>query len=238
MLSRYKKLGVIGGLGPLASAAFLRMLYAVPPKPGVEQEWPEVVVVSDPTFPPRTPINLQRKSDEVVARLNTVANSLLSLGCDAVVICCCSAHCVVPELAPSIRQAIISLPDLSLESAMRTGLRQIALFCAEGARVMGVFQRSSSWPAAQSQIRAISGEDQLVLQSVIEGLKLGMPPAEAWRRLQGILDEHRDEGIIFGCTELHIISDWLLRESIKLPYIIIDPLVEIARVWRPRDCQA
>ena len=55
---RSNVLGVVGGMGPLASAEFVKTIYEY----GLnrrEQESPSVVLVSDPTFPDRTSVSWQ-----------------------------------------------------------------------------------------------------------------------------------------------------------------------------------
>lgn len=46
-------LGVLGGMGPLASAEFLKTIYECSVAGG-EQRSPSVIMYSDPTFPDRT----------------------------------------------------------------------------------------------------------------------------------------------------------------------------------------
>ena len=57
-----KKLGVLGGMGPAASADFLRILAERAPAT-IDQEQPIVYVISDPQIPDRTCAIFGRGSD-------------------------------------------------------------------------------------------------------------------------------------------------------------------------------
>lgn len=59
--------GIVRGLGPLASSRFLATIYrscrGVP-----EQETPRILLLSDPTFPDRTKHFLRGEVEEILAR--------------------------------------------------------------------------------------------------------------------------------------------------------------------------
>ncbi|HEY0783486.1 MAG TPA: aspartate/glutamate racemase family protein, partial [Thermoanaerobaculia bacterium] len=62
------KLGILGGMGPLASAEFVHTLYRLHLN-GPEQGAPACVLLSDPSFPDRTEAILRGESEDLTARL-------------------------------------------------------------------------------------------------------------------------------------------------------------------------
>src|SRR5882724_8807275 len=79
VFSRDDVLGIVGGLGPLASAEFLKTIYE---KSFCEreQETPKVIMYSDPTFPDRTEAIASGNDSKLLERLILILRALSSLG--------------------------------------------------------------------------------------------------------------------------------------------------------------
>src|SRR5215216_3244709 len=103
-------IGVLGGLGPLASAEFLKTIYEYS-LAGREQESPIVMLLSDPTCPDRTSEFLRQSYDDLLGRLIESLCHLRELGASNVVICCITYHYLLPRLPRELRKRIISLLD-------------------------------------------------------------------------------------------------------------------------------
>src|SRR5918998_2718652 len=117
-------LGVVGGLGPLASAEFLRTIYEQS-LGDLEQQSPTVIVYSDPTFPDRTEAFLAGNSEPVLAQLIDVIERLLEAGATDVVFCCMTIHYLLSRLPASLRERVISLPDIIFEHVAHTRKRHL-----------------------------------------------------------------------------------------------------------------
>jgi aspartate/glutamate racemase len=75
------RLGIIGGIGPLASAEFLRTIYrlnAADP----EQQAPDCILFSDPSFPDRTACIQAGTTPQLTARLVASLEELVRLGAE------------------------------------------------------------------------------------------------------------------------------------------------------------
>ena len=89
--------GVIGGMGPLASAEFLKTIYEYSLDQR-EQDSPVVLVYSDPTFPDRTDAFLAGQDEALLSQLNRAVDRLRSWDASKIVICCMTIHYLVPRL--------------------------------------------------------------------------------------------------------------------------------------------
>ena len=78
-----KILGILGGMGPLASAEFLRTVYDLNIT-HPEQDSPSCVLLSDPTVPDRTQAILDGSTDEILARLCRALEALSSMGAERI----------------------------------------------------------------------------------------------------------------------------------------------------------
>src|SRR5262249_52464878 len=124
--------GIVGGLGPLASAAFMQTIY----ERGThdrEQDRPRIMLLSDPAFPDRTECLLRDEPDVLVQHLRQTAEILVACGAFRVIVCCVTIHAVLPALPQTLRTRILSLVDLliaQLEAADGSSL----MLCTSGCR--------------------------------------------------------------------------------------------------------
>jgi aspartate racemase len=110
--------GIVGGLGPLASAEFLKTIYEVSDL-HVEQSAPTVIVYSDPPLPDRTASLTSGDQHILLPRLEESMLRLLDIGATRLAICCLTLHSVLWDLPDKLRLRTVSLVDLVVE-----GIRQ------------------------------------------------------------------------------------------------------------------
>jgi len=112
-------IGIVGGLGPLASTRFLSSIYRqfrdVP-----EQQTPRIVLYSDPTFPDRTTHFLRGEEDEILAQAVRTTESLLTLGVDHLLFCCYTIHRIAPRLPAHVLERFVSLLDLAVDAGLES----------------------------------------------------------------------------------------------------------------------
>jgi len=135
--------GVVGGMGPQASAEFLKTTYenCLGER---EQEFPAVLVYSDPGFPDRTDAFLRGDEGPVLDRLIGSLNGLRMLGATRVVMCCMTIHHLLPRLPLNLREMIVSLPDIVFDS-VDSNRRRYLLISSSGARKLRLCERHPRW---------------------------------------------------------------------------------------------
>ena len=224
-------LGVVGGLGPLASAEFLRTIYEHS-LGGFEQESPTVIVYSDPTFPDRTDAFLAGNSDPVLAQLVDVIERLLEAGATDVVFCCMTIHYLLPRLPLSLRERVISLPDIIFEQVAHTRKRHL-LICSSGTRKTGLFESDARWSMAQPYIVLPDEDDQNTIhRDLIYPIKKNPDVSTLFPLLKLMLEKYGVDSFIAGCSEVHLLAKHFLRSgNNSSAYGCIDPLAIIAREW-------
>lgn len=112
-----KRLGVLGGMGPAASAEFMVRLVEQTPAT-CDQEHIPTVLWSDPTVPDRS-TSLLNKDDKPLPYLLAGVKGLFSAGCNLIVIPCNTAHFWYSELVrQNPRVTIIHIVD-SVADALR-----------------------------------------------------------------------------------------------------------------------
>lgn len=212
-------LGVLGGLGPLASARFLETVYRRHRRPR-EQDMPAVFLLSDPTVMDRT-IAVLRGQEEMLARQVTARlQELLDAGADLLIVACVTAHCVFDRLPDDLLRHTVSLVDQIVE-AQRLDPRPRLLLSTTGAVGAGVFERHPGWSSVSASVRRLEDGDQQALHREIYRVKQG----ESIRRLHewigGARRRYGCDGEIYACTELHLLH----RLEVEPDPAILDPLI-------------
>lgn len=218
-------IGVLGGMGPLASAEFVRTIYSYHRR-GPEQDAPVVMLYSDPTFPDRTEALLRGANDLLLERLIESLTRLCELGASELVICCVTSHYLLPRVPPRLRQKIISLVDVIFDGVLRAEKRHL-LLCTEGTRRAGLFENHRRWDEARDLIVLPRQCDQSEIHQLIYRLKGNAEIDELLPLVGALLKKYEVDSFIVGCTELHLVTRRLAAANITA-YGYVDPLTLIA----------
>lgn len=227
MGSRY--LGVLGGMGPLASAELVHSVYRLNlAEP--EQLAPALVLHSDPSIPDRTAAILAGDTRELAARLIEALEALVASGAHRIVIACVTMHHLLPQVPDALRARVVSLLDLVV-GELRAAGGSYLLLATTGTRRARIFESHPAWGEVAGRVRFLDEEDQHRLhETIYRSIKPGEPlePLVPW--LESLLGKYGVEGLIFGCTELHLFQRTLAhRRPEETPLRIIDPLLVVAR---------
>ena len=222
-------LGIVGGLGPLASAEFLKTLYEENPVE-VEQDAPSCVLLSDPSVPDRTEAILRGEEEPVVRWLESALSGMQSLGARRVVIACITMHHFLERVPAPLRELTVSLVDLTLDEVIASGGRWL-LLTSQGTRSSGVFERSKRWRAAEPHLVWPGPAEQRELHDAIYRLKRHGEVAEAVALCERLVGSEASgvDGFIAGCTELHLVTRHPLLKAGHARPRAIDPLLLVAR---------
>jgi aspartate racemase len=222
-------LGILGGMGPLASAELLKTIYRLN-IPGPEQEAPRCVLLSDPSFPDRTEAILSGSTGHLAERLTAALEELARRGAERIVIACVTAHHVLPDVPEPLRRKVISLLDLVVDEL--TAARQPHLLLAStGTRRSRIFERHERWSTVAGQVHVLDEDDQHRLHEWIYRLKQNAPPEDCLAWLDTLPSRYGIDSFLFACTELHLLQEPLARRArlAETAFHVIDPLFSVAR---------
>jgi aspartate racemase len=218
--------GILGGMGPLASAEFVNTIYQETVG-GTEQESPHVILLSDPTIPDRTEYLLKGQGDVLLERLVTGLESLVAMGATRIVICCMTIHPLVPRLDLELRKKIISLVDVTLEAVLQRRSRHL-LFCTTGTRKLELFEQHPLWPSARDLTILPDDEDQKAIHQMLYEVKSRQEVLAYVPFVEDMMNKYGARTYIAGCTEMHLVAkaheEFCGRDRREF---CIDPLTEI-----------
>lgn len=221
-------IGILGGMGPLASAEFIKTIYEYNLGER-EQESPVVMMYSDPTFPDRTEAFLAGSSDVLLDRLTEGLLRLFDLGASRAVICCMTIHHLVPSLPQEIRKRVISLVDVLFDSVAQSQKKHL-LICSSGTRTMRIMQSHSQWELFKDRIILPDESDQSVIhRDLIYPIKKNPDIRTLFPLLESLLAKYQVDSFIVGCSEIHLLAKHFVSSNDQKIYGCIDPLAIIAR---------
>ncbi len=220
-------LGILGGMGPLASAEFLDTFYRLNLREP-EQDAPACVLYSDPSIPDRTTAILAGDTRELLAAFVAALDKLAALGAERIVVACVTAHHLLPELPAELRRRVVSLLGLAFQE-IAAQPRPLLLLSTSGTRKARIFESHEGWEAVAPWIRLLDPDDQERVHRLTYRLKADLPAREALAEIEPLLPRYGAQGFLFGCTELHLLSRAIYRETGAFDPRIVDPLVLAAR---------
>jgi aspartate racemase len=223
-------LGVLGGMGGLASAEFVKTIYEfsgeVSPR---EQAAPAVLMYSDPTFPDRTEAFLRGETQLLLTRLIDALELLCGMGASQLVICCMTIHYLLPQVPGALRERIISLTDAIFCSVESLKKKQLVI-SSTGTIKLELLQRHSRWEQARNYFVFPSEAEQRQMHDLIYEVKLNRNLLEARLFVETLLARHRVDSFIAACSEIHLLAKQFAPSGLQQRgYSCIDPLAIIAR---------
>ncbi len=207
-----KRLGIIGGLGPMASAHFYKMITQMTAAE-LDQEHLEIEILSLPGIPDRTAYICGRSSQDPLPALINAALELQSHGADIIAIPCVTAHCFFDKIQDTVDAKIINMVEETARCLTRHNVKATGLLATEGTLTCSAFEKELN----KHDIKAIKPEtkDQTVIMSTIyEKIKAARPIDQD--RFDAVTDSLRNLGaetIILGCTELSLIDKSTMKGS-------------------------
>ena len=230
--------GVLGGMGPAATADFYAKLVRATPAV-TDQEHLRVVIWSDPTIPDRTRALLHDGEDPTAAMVGA-ARALEAVGAELIAIPCNTAHAFLPRVRDHVGVPFVDMIEETAAHITREheSVRVAGLLSTTGTQRAQLYQAAL---AAQHVAVAVPAPDaQLEVMRAIELVKAGAERQRAAEVLRPVAEQLVAAGaqvVIAGCTEIP-----LLLHAGELAVPLVDPAEVLAqavvrRMRRPTDCE-
>lgn len=222
-----KILGVIGGMGPLASAEFLKTIYNENLQ-SYEQNSPFVIIYSDPTFPDRTNSYQQGNTSDLLSKLIKALCYLTDGGARKIVICCITSHYLLPQIPGKFKDKVISLLDIIIAEVMRSSDKHL-LLCSTGSRDAEIFENHPKWNSVKDKFILPDDGEQKEIHNLIYQIKTTGKVDDLLIFLKRIAKKYKTNSFIAGCTEIHLLTRYISSATNKDTLDYIDPLQIIAK---------
>lgn len=200
-----KVLGVIGGLGPLATAHFLELTTRMTDAE-TEQQNLDMIVYNFPSIPDRTGYILGSNLKSPLPGLLWAGRCLAQQGVDVIAIPCVTAHFFYEELRDGIRIPIIHGVRETARHLKAQGVSSAGILATDGTIISGLFSRALSDEGIRPMIPSKARQAD-VMDIIYNDIKEGNPPD--MEKFHAVSEELRQKGaetIILGCTELSLVK--------------------------------
>lgn len=208
-------LGVIGGLGPMATAYFMQLVIKMTDAK-TDQEHLEMIIYNCPTIPDRTEYILGKSQDSPLPRMIEVGKKLKEQNADYIAIPCITAHYFHKELEEGIGVNIIHGIRETAGILKDAGAKRVGVLATDGTISSKIFQAEIEKLGMEVVIPRLDMQKK-VMSLIYEDVKKGKnPDIESFFEIKKYLVEsEKADAIVLGCTELSVIKrDYDLGEGI------------------------
>lgn len=226
-----KTLGIIGGLGPMASVLFCEYIVSHT-KAERDQDHINFLLSSRADIPDRTAFIVGRSPDSPLPSLIKEAKRLCSAGAEVIAIPCNTSHRFYDELAFEIPAKLLHMPRASAEFCSELGLRRVGVLATEGTVKAGIYK--TALEAVGVEYATCNEEEQKVISDTIyAALKQGKAPdTESFLAIARSFADQGCDAVILGCTELSC-----MKRELASDVRFIDPM-EILAACAIAECGA
>ena len=198
-------LGVIGGLGPIATAHFMELLIRMT-EAGTDQEHLDMIIYSRPSIPDRTGYILDQSRPNPLPEMIRVGNALARQGAALIAIPCMTAHYFHRELAHSIEVPIVHAIHETAVHLKKHGITRVGIMATDGTIRSKLFQSELERHGIEAVIPGPEGQ-KCVMSVIYDDIKANRPAGmDKFDLASRDLRQQGAQAIILGCTELSLVK--------------------------------
>lgn len=198
-------IGILGGMGPQASAHLVDLLIDASIKDGVknDSDFPEIILDSVPV--PNL-ISDTKNLKQVLKILKSRVKFLNNMNVSKLAIACNTAHIMLSDLQVVSKVPFVSIIDEVANQVGKKRMNKVGLLATPSTIRFGLFEKALN----KSNIEVIlpTEKDQMILEGIIRNVISGKKFQSDIFKLRSIADSLKKQGaqgIILGCTELPLI---------------------------------
>lgn len=200
-----KTIGVIGGLGPMATVYYLELITKMADV-SCDQEHPRIVLKSIPDTPDRTAYILGKSEENPLPFLLETGKELVAMGADVITIPCITAQYFYEEIKNSLEVPVISLCGNIAEDMSRKEIQKVGILATSGTIESQVLEKSFHNKGIQTVVPDAELQ-QAVMKIIYEQIKAGKEvDLQLFLSVSESLLQKGAQRLILGCTELSLIK--------------------------------
>ena len=198
-------LGVIGGMGPMASAYFMELVTDMT-EASCDQEHLSMYIASCPSVPDRTAFILGESKDDPVPGMIDMGLFLQSRGVSCIAIPCMTAHYFHDRLQESLKVHVIDAIEETAGLLSENGVKKAGVMATDGSVKSGIFEERLKAKGIECITPDAAGQKK-VMSLIYNDVKRGRAAdLKAFFEVSDELFNEGAEAVILGCTELSVIK--------------------------------
>ncbi|MFC1500551.1 aspartate/glutamate racemase family protein [Candidatus Zixiibacteriota bacterium] len=198
-----KIVGIIGGMGPEATADFyMRLVKRTPAER--DQDHLHVVIDGNPAIPDRTESFLQ-KSEATMDAVVESALRLEQMGAEILAMPCNSAHIWYDGITARLTIPLLNMIEEVFSEVRAAGLRSVGLLATSGTVQSSLYEQY----AGEVELLVPDDTEQERIHGAVYSVKAGTGSGgEGKEVLLDVIARYRERGaggVILGCTEIPLL---------------------------------
>jgi aspartate racemase len=218
-----KVIGIIGGMGPEATADFF-IRFLKKEKVSKDQEHTHIIIDSNSKIPDRTAY-LFGDGPNPLPKLLESAKRLENAGATILVMTCNTAHYFYEEIKNSINIPFLNMIEETAIYIKKLGINKVLIMATDGTIKTGLYQKALEKHNISADVPAPSLQEDVMRGIYL--IKAGKND-EGEKKLKKVYEEYIDkyDCIILGCTEISIVLNGLPK-TVDPVDVVIEKLLEI-----------
>ena len=198
-------LGVIGGLGPIATSYFMELIIKITDAE-TDQEHLDMIIYNRPSIPDRTSYILDKTKPNPLPPIVDIGKTLTKEGAGYIAIPCITAHYFYDTLKKEISVPIVDIVAETVEHLKENGVRNVGIMATDGTVTSGLFQKALERNGMTAVLPSKECQ-QYVMDLIYNCVKAGKPiDMDKFDSVKKELKNNGADAIILGCTELSLIK--------------------------------
>ena len=220
-----KSIGILGGMGPLATADLFRKIVEMTDAES-DRDHIRIYIDDHAQIPDRTAAILSGGEDPLPYMKESL-RKLISCGADCIIMPCNTAHFFLPALQKESTVPFLSILEETAKAAsVRFPGETAGLLATKGTLSAGLYQHAFE-EQGLAYLTPDEEEQDALMRVIYDGVKAGAPTEQYREDMERVIAQMQENGasyFVLGCTELPIAADLL-----ELRIQAVDPTAELAR---------
>lgn len=218
-----KKVGIIGGMGPLASIDLYKKIVTFA-KAKTDQENVPLIIDNNTLIPDRPSFLMNLSSNNPLPMLVSSAKFLKNSGCEAICMACNTAHFFADEVVKQSGANLLHIAKICVASLSKNfpNAKNIAVLATTATIKFRIYDNELEKFGFNSVFISSSLQNEL-MNCIYDGVKAGKTD-EYIRNFENIINTIKADIYLTACTELPI-----FLPLIKSDKIFVDPTSELAK---------
>ncbi len=219
-----KVLGVLGGMGPLATQLFYRILIDMT-EAYKDQDHLDMIILNHASIIDRTEAIMSGRIEDLYGGLRENVKKLEENGVTAIAIPCNTSHVLIDRLKKEVEIPIIDMIRETVKHVKhkKPEIKKLGILATDGTISCGLYQKACEEEGLEAFVPSKEGQ-ALLMNIIYYSIKGGKPvDYNDFIKVQGELAAEGCQGAIMGCTELSCV-----KEILGLPSYYVDALQVLA----------
>lgn len=217
-----KILGIVGGVGPLATM-FIGEMIVRRTKAATDQEHVHSIITNNTSIPDRTAYILDRSNEDPIPVMVSDIQKLTSIGAEIIIVPCNTAHTFYNDMQKGSPVPVIHMIRETMKRASEEGAKKVGILATTGTITSAVYQQAAKEFGLQAVLPDEETQDK-VMSIIYDNVKAGKTAdGKTWSEIDSYMKSRSCDRVVLGCTELSIV-----KKEMGLADFYLDSLIVLA----------